>query len=184
MTPNKTKTKFMSTTDEFDKLANNLLIDIRRTNIVNEDILIIEYANTNMFVKESFITCPLIGSLTMAYGRLSLLKHFDAIGPDKVIYADTDSAVFILKNSVDLRRLDIGHLPGQLVSELGMNENIEKFVSTGPKSYSYICNTGREIVRFNGVQLSLCDNLREIALKSIRKLLLDEGQCLQWSVAM
>ena len=54
------------------------------------------------------------------------------------------------------------------------SEDIRRFVSTGPKSYSYICNTGTEKVKFKGVQLSFRDNLREITFESVGKNLFGE----------
>ncbi|EGT34180.1 hypothetical protein CAEBREN_29564 [Caenorhabditis brenneri] len=78
-----------------------------------------------------------ITALTTAYGRLELHELMEKAGAENLIYSDTDSIIYSVpegeKNPLEG---DMGGHLGQLTSEL--RGEMLNFVSTGPKSYSYI----------------------------------------------
>jgi hypothetical protein len=75
-----------------------------------------------------------IASFVTANGRLRLWDKMNQLG-GRVLYHDTDSIVYVSKSPED--RIPEGQMLGEWVSELNQDEYIDRFVSTGPKSYSY-----------------------------------------------
>ena len=75
-----------------------------------------------------------IASFVTANGRLRLWDKMNQLG-GRVLYHDTDSIVYVSKSPED--RIPEGQMLGEWVSELNHDEYIDRFVSTGPKSYSY-----------------------------------------------
>ena len=95
--------------------------------------------------------CLSIGSYITCYSRLKLLDSLLKLPPKTVLYYDTDSIFYYSKYCEEL--LDTGSNLGQLNSELKQGEHITSFVSTGPKSYSYMTNKGKEITHVKGFKM-------------------------------
>lgn len=75
-----------------------------------------------------------IASFVTANGRIRLWEKMNQLG-GRVLYHDTDSIIYISKNVND--RIPEGKMLGEWVSELNEGAFIDRFVSTGPKSYAY-----------------------------------------------
>ena len=75
-----------------------------------------------------------LASFVTANGRVRLWDKMNLLG-GRVLYHDTDSIVYLSKCVED--RIPEGKMLGEWVSELNEGEFIDRFVSTGPKSYSY-----------------------------------------------
>ena len=83
-----------------------------------------------------------IAAFTTSLARLKLLDMMRQLG-DRVLYTDTDSVMYISRpGDYEPPR---GNLLGQWTDELKPGEShIVKFMSLGPKSYSYVTDTGRQ----------------------------------------
>ena len=73
----------------------------------------------------------------------------DKLG-QSVAYYDTDSIVYIDngKNSIKT-----GCMLGEWTDELGKDDHIKEWFSTGPQSYGYLTNTGKEVLKIKGFTL-------------------------------
>ena len=79
------------------------------------------------------------------YGLLQVLGR-------KCLYYDTDSVLFVEKK--DECSLQVGNNLGELTNEIDAGDYITKFVSTGPKSYAYHTEKGKEVCKVKGFTLN------------------------------
>ena len=96
--------------------------------------------------------CVSVGSYITCYSRLKLLKYLNKLPEKSVLYYDTDSIFYFSEHCEEI--LDTDMKLGCLSSELKNNQHINVFVSTGPKSYSYVTNDLIEITHVKGFKLS------------------------------
>ena len=83
---------------------------------------------------------------------MKLLEYLNKLPEKSVLYYDTDSIFYFLKHCEHI--LDIDTRLGCLSSQLKSNQYINLFVSTGPKSYSYVTNDLIKITHVKGFKLS------------------------------
>lgn len=91
---------------------------------------------------------------------------------DRVLYHDTDSIVY--ENAPNGYNIPIGKYLGEWECETG-GLPIAKFVSTGPKSYSYCIlkadGSLKEYTKAKGIQASY-DNMKQIGYEQMKNLVL------------
>ena len=66
-------------------------------------------------------------------------------------YSDTDSIIFVSQDG-DIDPT-VGNFLGDLSSELGIGQHITRFATLGPKSYAYLTNDGKSLVKMKGFAL-------------------------------
>ena len=81
-----------------------------------------------------------------------MLEYINKLPEKNVLYYDTDSIFYYSKHCEHI--LDVSRDLGCLDSQLNQNQYINLFVSTGPKSYSYVTNDLIEITHVKGFKLS------------------------------
>lgn len=101
---------------------------------------------------------PAIGAFTTAYARSVLYrKGFMSLTPDQMLYADTDSVVYIrdiadpTHGKIDTTR---GHLLGEFKDEFDGHDYIKRFYAIAPKTYAYCTNKGKVEVKSKGFTLN------------------------------
>lgn len=116
-----------------------------------------------------------IAAYVTAQARLELYKYLQALG-DRVIYCDTDSCIYINRNTLGEYKVLTGRLLGNMTDELecfGKGSYIKAFVSCGPKCYSYIVQkpdgSTHEVTKAKGLTLnySTSDTIHYEQLKSL-----------------
>ena len=136
-----------------------LLMDFH---IMNDDVIQVEYKNTEDFECQSFNTNVTIAAFCTSWARLKLWSVMQKLGK-RVLYHDTDSIIFSVKDGEYVPPL--GTYLGQLTDELTCKELsckkqgcsghwIEEFVSCGPKNYSFRVNTGEIVCKVRGFSLN------------------------------
>ena len=141
-----------------------LLVDFH---IMNDDVIQIEYKNTEDFECQSFNTNVTIAAFCTSWARLKLWSVMQRLGK-RVLYHDTDSIIFSVKDGEYVPPL--GTYLGQLTDELTCKELgcknkycsghwIEEFVSCGPKNYSFRVNTGEIVCKVRGFSLNYKSSL-------------------------
>ena len=145
----------------------NLLTDpskeVTDFHIMNDDIIEIEYKTTEDFEPLSINTNVTIAAFCTSWARLKLWSIMNRL-EDRVLYHDTDSIIFSVKNKEDYIP-PLGEYLGQLTNELTCKELgcqsvncsghwIQEFISCGPKNYSYRVNTGQIICKVRGFSLN------------------------------
>ena len=96
--------------------------------------------------------CVALGSYITCYSRLKLLEFLNKLPEKSVLYYDTDLIFYFSEHCEHI--LDIDTDLGCLSLQLNSNQYINLFVSTGPKSYSYVTNDLVEITHVKGFKLS------------------------------
>ena len=66
---------------------------------------------------------------------------------------------------------ELGNNLGQWTNKLGEGEFIERFVSSGPKSYTFVTNRGRKVVKLKGQTLNH-ENAQKLNFVTICQLVL------------
>ena len=95
--------------------------------------------------------CVSVGSYITCYSRLKLLKALSKLPQESVLYYDTDSIIYYSEFCDEI--IEVGDRLGEMNSELNHDEHITSFVSTGPKSYSFVTNKNKEITHVKGFKL-------------------------------
>lgn len=116
-----------------------------------------------MSFQESDKTNVVIAAFTSCQARLKLHDVLEKLG-DRALYYDTDSVVFVTNTSknqvVKQVKPKLGNFLGELTSELPEDTYIKKFISAGPKNYSYILDkpcpkTGKDtFCKVKGISLN------------------------------
>ena len=144
--------------------ASKLLLDFH---IMNDDIIQVEYKHSEDFQPQSFNTNVVIAAFCTSWARLKLWSVMQKLG-DRVLYHDTDSIIFSVKEGEYSPPLGsyLGQLTDELIcKELGCSREgcvghwIEEFVSCGPKNYSFKVNTGEVVCKVRGFSLNYSSSL-------------------------
>lgn len=172
---NKTKTKYIHNVAELSKMMNNAANNVVNFHIINEDVMVIEYADAEGYEQDSLVTNELVASFTTCWARLELFQHMKSVGKN-ILYCDTDSLIFRTKKTVKQDGSicyenfpQIGNSLGELTNELKPTTYIKEFVCSAPKSYSYVTNTGEECTKFKGVSLNW-SNSRRVNFEAVKEL--------------
>lgn len=125
---------FFTKAADFRRVFDNPDNIIQSVRCVSENCVLMHWENKKQTVGINPNLNLYISIFTAAYGRLKLYEIMDKVGKD-VIYYDTDSLVYIVRDGVDPLKEDQGDYLGQLAVE---HDDIIEWVSTGPKSYAFL----------------------------------------------
>ena len=165
---NMKKTQFVADIGALYNLFTDPGKKISDFHIMNDNVVEVEFTNTPDFEQQSVSTNVTIASFCTSWARLKLWSVMAKLGP-RVLYHDTDSIIFSVKNS-DEYIPPLGEYLGDLTSELTCKELgcktvnceghwIQEFVSCGPKNYAYKTNTGQIICKVRGFSLNYRSSL-------------------------
>jgi hypothetical protein len=150
--------------------SNEILENEEKYEVLGEEwldkVTIINYRDkTNTKVGNTSVA---IAAFVTANARIKLYKLLDkleTLSAGCVLYFDTDSVIFVLRNKEHLKDLNIGGYLGQLKDEIkgdyGSDAKIEEFYSWGPKMYRLIISTKdgqKEEHKFKGIKQNLATN--------------------------
>jgi hypothetical protein len=129
-------------------------------------MLQVTYKYKNHYVQDTFSTNVYVAAFTTSNARLRLYDMLDKLNKC-VAYYDTDSIVYIDngKNAVKT-----GCMLGEWTDELGKDNYIKEWFSTGPKSYGYLTNTGKEVVKIKGFTLNY-ENSKQLNIESMKAII-------------
>ena len=142
---NMSKTEYVTDMKRFYEIILDDRLDNLNLSFLNETMVQMSYTLKDLFVENEHNTNVFIAVFTTSNARLRLYEMLDYL-EEKVIYYDTDSIVYVDDGTKSVKT---GCLLGDWTDELGGNY-ITNWVSTGPKSYTYIMNTGNEICKLKG----------------------------------
>ncbi|XP_028132068.1 uncharacterized protein LOC114327599 [Diabrotica virgifera virgifera] len=133
----------------YEKLLDDK-INISNVIFINDNIAQVSYDSKDEFVEDPTSTNIFIAIFTTSNARLRLYEMIDKLG-EAVAYFDTDSIVYIDdgKNTVKT-----GDMLGDWSDELGTDDYIIDWRSTGPKSYYYKTHKGKEVTKIKGFTLN------------------------------
>ena len=160
----------------FDNQVDKKTLQFRRIR-EGMDFMEVRYAHTNSYKAPSNTHYYLGGSCT-AQARLKLTAMLRHVGPERALYCDTDSVVYVEKPGDE--KIETGEALGQWSSEMDEGVWGEEFMALAPKCYLLRYNEAgrvkeREscIIKAKGVTLTR-ENLREIHADNMRKIIMTE----------
>jgi hypothetical protein len=104
----------------------------------------------DQYVQDSFSTNVYIAAFTVSNARLRLYDMLDRLGKS-VVYYDTDS-IFYTDNGQNT--IKMGCMLGEWTDELGKDNYIKEWFSTGRQSYGYLTNKEKEVMKIKGFTLN------------------------------
>ena len=159
-------------------------------NIINSDILQLDWKYNANILPKSTSTSLVTAIFTTCYARLKLYSVMASLGP-RLIYCDTDAVLYsgatCSRPEGELepdygsdgdRASDIyyhppqGHFLGELTSELEPGEHIVKWCGLGSKAYGYVSSRNRVKLCCKGITLNHA-NREIITFDSMSELLLE-----------
>lgn len=138
--------------DLFHKFINDERYILKNLVIVNRQTIDVTYSTKAPFIKPAYNTNTAIALATTGYARMRLQEAMQIIGTD-LVYCDTDSIIFI-DDTENPHPIVTSSLLGDLKDELE-GDYIINFISTGPKSYSYVTAGGKTCTKIKGFTLNL-----------------------------
>ena len=117
--------------------------------MVNDDMIEVQYRNTEEFAEQNNKVNVVIAAFTTAYARLKLYDLLDLL-QERVLYYDTDSVIYVHKPGKSDPPL--GNYLGDLTDELN-GDYITSFVSGGPKNYACRTKKGKTETKIRGITL-------------------------------
>ena len=163
--------KVVTNTSELFNVMGDHSKTIKNANVFAPDRCFLTLEHSEGFTPEIPHVNVFIAAFTTANARRRLYRTLLGLG-ERVIYFDTDSCVFEYdETDSDSYKPELGNHLGQWTNELKEDEYIAKFVSSGPKSYAYVTNTGRKIVKLKGQTLNY-ENAQKLNFVTICRLVL------------
>ncbi len=148
------KTEYVTEYDRFIELLTSNEFIVTDANIVNDEMLLVNYRHNKEFVPGSAYTNVVLAAFTTTLARLKLYELLKILGK-KVLYMDTDSVIFISPQDVDPLHEYLGENLGKMTDEItaehGQGSHIVEFVSGGPKNYGYKVSNGVTTFKVKGI---------------------------------
>ena len=133
--------------------------EVTDVNFVSDEIVEMRWRYKEEFVETSLRTNVVIAAYTTAHARLQLYSYLEML-QDRVLYADTDSVVFVSREGEPEPML--GDYLGDLTDEVSDGEIIQ-FVTGGPKNYANKVQKGFEVetvCKVRGITLNYKNSLQ------------------------
>jgi hypothetical protein len=132
----------------------------------------VQYQSTEEAAVSARGTNVVDAAFITTFARLRLFEFLYALGPNNVLYCDTDSGIVLQGPGIPL--VEEGFCLGDFQSELEEGVHIEEFVALGPKSYCYACSANRQgekktVIKVKGIHQSL--NTKDVSFDSLKEIL-------------
>ncbi|XP_029975791.1 uncharacterized protein LOC115408984 [Salarias fasciatus] len=147
--PNLKQTSIVSDPAQFFSYLFSGKYQIKYFSFLNNDAALVQWNyNERCVVPPGRTYNVFVAAFTTAYGRLKLYSYLERL-QEKVLYTDTDSIVYLLKDGDT--PLELGNYLGDLTDELS-GDTISEFVAAGPKTYAYQTKNAKKVVmRVKGI---------------------------------
>ena len=144
------QSQIISDEAEYYRLVADPTRCLQNWHILSDDLIQLEFKQTENFVNECGNTNIFVATFTTAHARMRLYSVLDDL-QERVCYYDTDSVVYIARP--DAYDPPLGDYLGDLTDELD-GDHIVEFVSAGPKNYSYRTSKDNYCCKVKGFSLN------------------------------
>ena len=159
--------QIVNSDEDFYKILTDPNIVLKAMHVLAPNSLQMEYKCKKKAVPECDYVNVFIAAFTTAHARTRLFKELYKLGKN-VVYYDTDS-IFYLYDPERPIHVNYGNYLGQWTNELNRGDSIISFVSSGPKSYSFLTKLGEKCLKIKGFTLnhSTCKTLHYENMKAL-----------------
>lgn len=163
---NKINTEYITDRNKWFKIIRDSNLEVHDFDEINEKIASISYRKKDELADDDYNTNIIIAAFTTAHSRIRLYNVLDYLG-DQVLYFDTDSIIYKFDHENKEHKLvETGPGLGNLKDELEGDYMTNYFVSSGPKSYSYMTKSGKICCKIKGFTLNF-ENSKKLNYKSL-----------------
>ena len=144
--------------------------EVADVSFVSNEMVEMKWRYKDDFVETSLWTNVVIAAFTTAHARLQLYSYLEML-QDRVLYADTDSIVFVSNEGE--KEPTLGDFLGDLTNEEA-DGKIMQFVTGGPKNYAYKVQEGdhvKTVCKIRGITLNYKTSL-QITYDTIKDMVL------------
>ena len=117
-------------------------------------------------VTNAFLNIPIAASVT-AHAQVKLMRQMLRIGPERVLYCDTDSIIYLWRKSWECLNSDG---LGNWVSEVSKNDLLVAFIAIAPKCYIELFEKEGEHLKCKGI-CTTEENREKVSFDAFYKLL-------------
>ena len=170
MSANMSKTIFVTTFADLEKILEDPLKEVQSLRIINEQITqVVWRASENEFLACSTDTNIFVALVTTGWARIRLYQEMDKL-KERVLYCDTDSVIYE-ESTRSEENLQVGTFLGDMTSELDTDDHIVEFVSGGPKNYGYVTKNNKTVVKIKGFTLN-STNAPAFSFQNLKRVIL------------
>ena len=150
------------------------------------DVVELRYGDTSEAQLDNPLVSEITAAFTTASARIRLYRCMSWFDESQLLYCDTDSIIYLYdrtnplhktpsKDAIDLPpTVSFGKGLGQWSNEMAEGEHGVEIVASGAKSYSYVCNTGRVVLKMKGITHDEA-NSKKIDFTRMRDMVLNFG---------
>jgi hypothetical protein len=148
---NQRRSTFVTTREEYIEHMTDRCKKVVDFHMIGESAILLEWEYEDEATPIQSKLNPYIAVFTTSHARLRLYEALELL-QDRVLYTDTDSVVFKVKQGQVMPEL--GPYLGEFTNELPEGTHITEFGSGGPKNYAYRVSNGDEVVKVRGFTLN------------------------------
>ena len=164
----------------------NSNIKTNNWHIINNQCVELRYSDDIDLNIEAEYISEATAVFTTANARVRLYSMLNWLHPSQLIYCDTDSVIFIYDKNNPLHKspdntandlpnnVKFGNALGEWENEFKEDEYITEIVIGGAKSYSYVTNKGKAIVKQKGITLDRA-NSNKFTFEQVKNMVLNNG---------
>ena len=153
--------------------------------IVNKNCVELRYEDDADVSVEADYISEVTAVFTTANARMRLYDMLEWLHPSQLCYCDTDSVMFIYDETNPEHKAPVNHEsnPKTIKFGNGLGEWEDEFkggwitelVIAGAKSYAYITNEGKVVIRQKGITLDRA-NSSLVSFENMRDMVLNDGE--------
>ena len=169
---NMSQTKYITDVSDFYEILLDDKLSNKNFNFIDENMVQMTFNFKDQFVDNSNNTNIFVACFTTSHARIMLYNKLDYL-KEKVLYFDTDSIIYVDDGT---RTIKTGDMLGDMTDEIP-GKAITNFISTGPKSYSFLYGSNEQKSAIKGFTLNHensailnHDSMSKIVKKQIREL--------------
>jgi hypothetical protein len=173
----KSKTVYITEPSEYFGLLIEDKYNVQDVRKVNDNMIEVTYTTPAELTQPHAFVNHAVASFVTSYARLHLYSFMEKLG-ENLLYADTDSVVFI--TGPGMPDLPTGPCLGEMSCEIysthKVHDSIKSFVTVGPKSYGYQLkdNPNIQCVKCKGITLNY-NTCKQINMDYMVKLVTCDG---------
>ena len=134
----------------FFELLNSSEFEVCDARMVNDDMVEVQYRNTEEFAQQNGKVNVVIAAFTTAYARLKLLRSVRPFTRTRPLLRHGFRDIYVHESGKP--EPPLGNYLGDLTDELN-GDYITSFVSGGPKNYAYRTKKGKTDTKIRGITL-------------------------------